>query len=102
MSQGGKVGDTSLSRASHLHTLQLRSSIWDYEGYGKVASLSFRGKNKAQGKKELTIGRQISVIRRTLLGDQLVLLPPSTRETVIFPLTPQLVSGRTRIGTPVS
>lgn len=61
------MGDTFLFRASHLRTLQLRSSIWDYEGYGKVDSLSFGGKNKAQGKKELTIGRQILVIRRTLL-----------------------------------
>ena len=61
------MGDTSLSRTSHLHTLQLHSSIWNYEGYGKVDSLSFRGKNKAQGKKELAMGRQILVIRRTFL-----------------------------------
>lgn len=61
------MGDTSLSRASHLHTVQLHSSIWDYEGYGKVDSLSFRGKNKDQGKKELALGGQILVIRRTLL-----------------------------------
>lgn len=68
---------TSPPRASHLHTLQLDSCTWHYEGYGRVDSPSFRGKNKAPGREELAMGRQMGSSEGRTLQLRAVELPSS-------------------------